>query len=153
MLYIYIYIEREREKDPEIILGMGSANERRRYIAKRSLTGWAHTQNNPEIRQWIYEEHTIPPTPPPPHPHPPPPTPTPTPPHPPPPTPPHPPPPTPPYGWAMVCLICEYIASSISHGIRPRYTVLVSSFRIVFTTMLYSTAIYREYMVFWVIVS
>ena len=28
-----------------IILGMGSANERRRYIVTSSLIGWAHTQN------------------------------------------------------------------------------------------------------------
>ena len=31
---------------PEIILGMGSANERRRYIVTASLIGWAHTQND-----------------------------------------------------------------------------------------------------------
>ena len=29
------------------ILGMGSASERRRYIVKLSLIGWAHTQNDP----------------------------------------------------------------------------------------------------------
>ena len=28
-------------------LGMGSANERRRYIVTSSLIGWAHTQNDP----------------------------------------------------------------------------------------------------------
>ena len=28
------------------ILGMGSANERRRYIVTSSLTGWAHNQND-----------------------------------------------------------------------------------------------------------
>ena len=28
------------------ILGMGSANERRRYIVTLSLTGWSHTQND-----------------------------------------------------------------------------------------------------------
>ena len=32
-----------------IILGMGSANERRRYIVTSSLIGWAHTQNDPCI--------------------------------------------------------------------------------------------------------
>ena len=30
-----------------IILGMGSANERRHYNAMSSLIGWAHTQNDP----------------------------------------------------------------------------------------------------------
>ena len=30
-----------------IILGMGSANERRRYTATPSLIGWAHAQNDP----------------------------------------------------------------------------------------------------------
>ena len=30
-----------------IILGMGSANERRRYIVTSSLTVWTHTQDNP----------------------------------------------------------------------------------------------------------
>ena len=30
-----------------IILGMGSANKRRRYNLTPSLIGWAHTQNNP----------------------------------------------------------------------------------------------------------
>ena len=32
-----------------IILGMGSANERRRYIVTSFLIGWAHTQNDPCI--------------------------------------------------------------------------------------------------------
>ena len=32
---------------PGIILGMGSANERRRYIVTSSLIGWAHTYNDP----------------------------------------------------------------------------------------------------------
>ena len=32
---------------PRIILGMGSANERRRYNVTWSLIGWAHTQNDP----------------------------------------------------------------------------------------------------------
>ena len=30
-----------------IILGMDSANERRRYIVTSSLIGWVHTQNDP----------------------------------------------------------------------------------------------------------
>ena len=30
-----------------IILGMGSANERRRYIVTSSLVGWTHAQNDP----------------------------------------------------------------------------------------------------------
>ena len=30
-----------------IILGMGSANERRRYVVPPPLIGWAHTQNDP----------------------------------------------------------------------------------------------------------
>ena len=29
-----------------VILGMGSANERRRYNVTSSLIGWAHTQNH-----------------------------------------------------------------------------------------------------------
>ena len=33
-----------------IILAMGSANERRRYIVTSSLIGWAHTQNDP----WVH---------------------------------------------------------------------------------------------------
>ena len=33
-----------------IILGMGSANERRCYNVRSSLTGWAHTQNDPYIK-------------------------------------------------------------------------------------------------------
>ena len=33
--------------EPGVILGMGSANERRRYIVTSSLIGWAHTQNDP----------------------------------------------------------------------------------------------------------
>ena len=35
---------------PGIILGIGSANESRRYIVLSSLIGWAHTQNNPCCR-------------------------------------------------------------------------------------------------------
>ena len=38
---------------PVIILGMGSANERRRYIVTPSLLGWAHTQNPwPPLMYW-----------------------------------------------------------------------------------------------------
>ena len=33
--------------DTGIILGMGPANKRRRYDLTSSLTGWAHTQNDP----------------------------------------------------------------------------------------------------------
>ena len=32
-----------------IILGMGSANERRRYTVTSSLIGWAHTENDPWV--------------------------------------------------------------------------------------------------------
>ena len=32
---------------PRIVLGKGSANERRRYFAMSPLVGWAHTQNGP----------------------------------------------------------------------------------------------------------
>ena len=32
-----------------IIFGMGSANERRRYIVTSSLIGWAHTNNDPGL--------------------------------------------------------------------------------------------------------
>ena len=34
-----------------IILGMGSANERRRYIVTSSLIGWAHAKNDPYTGQ------------------------------------------------------------------------------------------------------
>ena len=34
------------------ILGMGSANERRRYIVTSSLIGWAHTQKEPYCVVW-----------------------------------------------------------------------------------------------------
>ena len=37
---------------PGIILGMGSANERRRYIVTSSLIGWAHTQNDNCATYW-----------------------------------------------------------------------------------------------------
>ena len=37
------YVHRQR---PQIILGMGSANERRHYNVTSSLIGWAHTQND-----------------------------------------------------------------------------------------------------------
>ena len=33
--------------DTGVILGMGSANERRRYIVTSSFIDWAHTQRNP----------------------------------------------------------------------------------------------------------
>ena len=33
-----------------IILGMGSANERRRYKVTSSLIGWTHTQNELNIQ-------------------------------------------------------------------------------------------------------
>ena len=50
-----------------IILGMGSANERRRYIVANSrqceryivtpcLIDWAHTQNDP----WYFKGYTVP---------------------------------------------------------------------------------------------
>ena len=35
-----------------IILGMGSANERRRYTVTLALIGWAHTQNDPCQYLW-----------------------------------------------------------------------------------------------------
>ena len=37
--------------DPGIILGKGSANERRRYIVTSSLIGRAHAQNDPSHQQ------------------------------------------------------------------------------------------------------
>ena len=39
----------------KIILGMGSANERRRYIVTPPLIDWAHTQNDPWL--WYYRLH------------------------------------------------------------------------------------------------
>ena len=39
---------------PGIVLGMGSANERRYYIVTPPLIGWAHTQNDPS---WHYPAH------------------------------------------------------------------------------------------------
>ena len=33
--------------------GMGSANERRRYIVTSSLIGWTHTQNDTRCMVWI----------------------------------------------------------------------------------------------------
>ena len=36
-----------RQESWEIILGMGSANERRRYNVTSSLIGWAHTKTDP----------------------------------------------------------------------------------------------------------
>ena len=41
----------------KINLGMGSANERRRYNVTSSLIGWAHTQNDP-WKSWV--PHTLP---------------------------------------------------------------------------------------------
>ena len=35
------------DQNTGIILGMGSANERRRYNVTSSLIGWAHTHNDP----------------------------------------------------------------------------------------------------------
>ena len=35
-------------------LGMGSANERRRYIITSSLIGWAHIQNEPCSTSWLH---------------------------------------------------------------------------------------------------
>ena len=48
-----------------VILGMGSANERRRYIVKSSLICWAHNQNDPCLHPdlWLlwakYPVHAI----------------------------------------------------------------------------------------------
>ena len=41
-----------------IILGMGSANERRRYNVTSSLIGWAHTQNDPQNRLLLNHNKT-----------------------------------------------------------------------------------------------
>ena len=41
------WIEALGSRDTGIILGMGSANERRRHIVTSSLIGWVHTQNDP----------------------------------------------------------------------------------------------------------
>ena len=41
----------------EIIHGMGSANERRRYIVTSSLIGWAHTQEGYGLSQWATTLH------------------------------------------------------------------------------------------------
>ena len=38
---------------PGVIMGLGSANERRRYIVMSSLIGWMHTRNEP-CRQMRY---------------------------------------------------------------------------------------------------
>ena len=35
-----------QSRDAESILGMGSANDSRRYFVTSSLIGWAHTQSN-----------------------------------------------------------------------------------------------------------
>ena len=37
---------------PGVIMGLGSANERRRYIVMSSLMGWVHTQNDPCLQMW-----------------------------------------------------------------------------------------------------
>ena len=44
-----------------IILGMGSANERRRYIVTLSLTGWTHAKNDPWFWyiSYIYLGHDL----------------------------------------------------------------------------------------------
>ena len=42
------YHESLGTKETGLILGMGSANERRRYIVTSSLIGWAHAQNDPK---------------------------------------------------------------------------------------------------------
>ena len=39
-----------------IILGMGSANGRRRYIVTPPLIGWIHTQNDPWMVVWVLFE-------------------------------------------------------------------------------------------------
>ena len=49
--YIYIY--------SAIILGMGSANERRRYIVMPPLIVWAHTQNDPCTFWSVCIGHTL----------------------------------------------------------------------------------------------
>ena len=41
-----------------IILGMVSANERRRYYVTPPLIGWAHTQNDPWL--WTHKRHSKP---------------------------------------------------------------------------------------------
>ena len=40
-------------QSPVIILGMGSANKRRRYNVTSSLIGWVHTQNDPWISSFV----------------------------------------------------------------------------------------------------
>ena len=40
-----IWLEFDHKKG--IVLGMSSANERRRYNVTTSLIGWAHTQDDP----------------------------------------------------------------------------------------------------------
>ena len=41
------HVRGHNKQATEISLGLGSANERRRYIVTSSFTGWAHTQNDP----------------------------------------------------------------------------------------------------------
>ena len=42
----------EQTKTTGINLGMGSANERWHYIVMSSLTGWAHTKEDPSTNRW-----------------------------------------------------------------------------------------------------
>ena len=42
---VYHQIEAKTKRWTRLILGTGSANEKRRYYIKLSLIGWAHTQN------------------------------------------------------------------------------------------------------------
>ena len=44
---LIIWLGKRSVQDSRIILGMGSANERRRYIVTTSLIGWAHHQIDP----------------------------------------------------------------------------------------------------------
>ena len=47
---------------PDIILGMGPNNERRRYNVTSSLIGWAHNQNKPGSRRsnkLFCKQHTV----------------------------------------------------------------------------------------------
>ena len=51
--HMYVYVTRyfvtlhDLIRVPELILGMGSANERRRYDVATSLIGWPHTKGDP----------------------------------------------------------------------------------------------------------
>ena len=53
---IVFFIETMKYTYAGVILGMGSANERRRYNVTSSLIGWAHTQNDHGI-WWEYVMH------------------------------------------------------------------------------------------------